>query len=804
MKTGGVTHSKPRLKPTKSIRFKLIAVMMGVASLTALLGYLIFISWFMSSQQKHSIEQAQSIGQLLGQDFVKILMLNDMNAASDVSTKLRSFPQIQTIVLYNTASKAVHMYDRNHQVNPIDFPDNPAHYPKVDGNLLEVLIEASYLESAFGHVLIRMHVLSLGDVLRRDLPALMLVICFMLVFSFGMAFFLERRFTDPIYKLIKFLDEIVTSDQLTKRVETAENNEFNRLYAEVNTMLERLDASQRQLKISSVAFNTPSGMVISDRNNRIVQVNEAFTKITGYNPDEVLNKPPSILNSGHQDKGFYRKMWQDLKENNYWSGEIWNRHKDGHIYPEFLTIQPIFDENDQIEYFVGSFIDLTTQKDAEEKLHQLTYYDSLTRLANRNLLTNTLDSLLNHPNKAFVLICFDIVNFKLVNDSLGQGVGDKLLVELALRLKSKLKACELISRLGSDEFAIIFPLINTDTTSRTLEIEQYIEQILESISTPFNIHHHTVRCNGKAGVSNVFEKGMLTTADIIHQANAALHRAKISPDQSFVFFNHEAQKITRHYFEVQTDLLTGLDTHQFSLYYQPQTTTEGNLRGAEALIRWNHPTKGMISPAEFIPVAEQSGFIVSLGDWVLDQGCYQLSKWKNQPGFEHLSLAINVSSKQFYRADFPNKVKQAIEKHQISPRLLKLELTESLLAHDLDQVIANMKQLSKLGVKISLDDFGTGYSSLSYLQHLPLDQIKIDQSFVRNILASETKSKAIIKTIISLCQAYDFDVIAEGVETQEELNVLTQLGCQNFQGYYFSKPLNQSDFADYASVSIRR
>lgn len=779
----------------KSIRFKLIAVMILVAGSTALMGYLAFLSWFMSSQHHQATEQAQSISLMLGQEFARILLLNDVHAAADLSAKLQSFPSLKTMVLFDANQQPVHVYNRDERMVEPVFPLlNDGISPLFNKGVLDVLVESRYLQSNLGHVLIKMDVLSLQQAIKRDLPVLSIIGLLMLVFSFLLAFLLEKRFTSPIYHLIEFLDDIVTADQLSHRLVCKQQNEFCQLYSEVNTMLERLDSSQRQLKISSVAFDIPSGMVITDKNNRIIQINPAFTQITGYKIEDLLGQTPALLNSGRQDQSFYRKMWQDLEKHNYWSGEIWNRHKNGHVYPELLTIQPVRDEQSNIEYFVGNFIDLTKQKDVEQKLSQLTYYDTLTGLANRTLLMKTLDHLLATPDREFVLICFDIENFKLVNDSLGQLGGDRLLTALADRLKEALSdRVELIARLGSDEFAIIYCLEKDDVTANLLDVESTVQHLLSIIARPYTLDGQLVRCLGKAGISQIGRQGEYPAA-MVTQANTALHQAKSSDDNAFAFFDASAQQITQHFFSVQADLLAGLEQNQFVLYYQPQTTAVGNLLGAEALIRWIHPEKGMISPADFIPVAEASGLIVQLGDWVLEEACRQLARWQKIPAFESLTLSINVSSKQFYQSGFADKVQRILNQYPVNPCCLKLELTESLLVQNIEQVIENMRKLNDLGLKISLDDFGTGYSSLSYLHRLPLSQIKIDQSFVRNLLDPETKSKAIVKTIISLCEAYDFDVIAEGVETEKDLEILQRLGCEHFQGYYFSRPLPVSVF----------
>jgi len=661
-----------------------------------------------------------------------------------------------------------------------------AHY-QIDNNRIDIYVPAIYQQTELGYVLIRLKIHSLIDVLWKDLPIILFIAFFMLFLSFLLANFLEKQFTDPILKLVRFLEEIIDDGKLDKRVATNENNEFKILYREVNTMLESLEASQQQLKLASVSFDTPSGMLITDANHTIIQANKAFYTITGYTPEETIGNTTKMLQSGRHSADFYRAMWRDIKEKNYWSGEIWNRHKDGHFFPEYLTIQPVFNAQNSIQYYVGSFIDLTMQKRAEEKLDRLSMYDPITNLANRAFLMQSIGELLEQRYEMIGLICFDINNFKMINDTFGHDVGDLVLMEIAERLRADYAKIELICRLGGDEFSLLVKSDKTDFLQATLELEQLAEAVIDLIRRPFLIKQQQILCAGSAGIAYSLKNNPIAAIALIQQAEAALHQTKKLDNKFISFFDDKSEKVARSYFELYVDLSHAIEDEQLRLYYQPQVNEAGKVVGCEALIRWQHPEKGMISPADFIPVAEQSDLIIRIGQWVLETACKKLSDW--QSVHPQLTVAINVSSKQFYQPDFYQQVKKLIEENNINASLIKLELTESLFAKDIDGIVTNMLKLSSLGVQISLDDFGTGYSSLQYLQKLPLHQVKIDQSFVKNMLNDNNTDESIIKAIISLGSAYGFNVIAEGVEQQSQLGRLVALGCCYFQGYYFSKPL---------------
>ncbi|WP_417584902.1 putative bifunctional diguanylate cyclase/phosphodiesterase [Nitrincola sp.] len=787
----------PRFKG--SIRRRLIVMIMLLVSITGLSGYCSFLYWFMSNQQQHAVSQAETVALVLSQDFARLLLLNDVTVAADISAKLVSFPTLKSMVLYNHDGKPVHQYQHNaERIIPADLADQSAALAKGElrDDRLHFMLPASYQGSIFGQVYIQLQATRILQIIQRDAPALVVIGLLMMLASYILAATVEKRFSGPILRLVSFLERISDSNQLQQCIVTRENNEFGKLYLEVNTMLERLDQSQKALQLAAIAFDTPSGMFITDANNRILQVNRAFTEITGFTADECIGNTPAMLKSGRQDLTFYEAMWQQIKTRHYWAGEIWNKRKNGKIYPEYLTIQPVLNDNQEPLNYVAAFIDLSRQKSAEDKLEYFTLHDPLTGLANRKLLTETLEQQLK-TNAAGALLCFDLNNFKLVNDSFGQETGDHLLLQIAHRMRNKLKDADLMVRLSADEFALWFNQLSDQPQSVALEAEGLAERVMDLMASPFIINNQPLSCSASVGIAIATSSDPVSATQLVQQADSALHQAKQGDGSQTAFYDAKAATIAREYIQLHTALLQALKNHEFCLYYQPQTNAQGRVIGAEALIRWINPEKGLISPLHFIPTAERSGLILAIGEWVLQTACMTLRSWQESASTRGISLSVNVSTRQFYQEDFIDQVKQALQLSGANPRQLKLELTESLLADDLSRVVETMKALTSLNVQLSLDDFGTGYSSLQYLQRLPLDQIKVDQSFIKDMLNSHSKNEAIVRTVLSLGEAFGFEVMAEGVETLEQLKFLQQIGYRQFQGYYFCRPIPQGQFLDY-------
>lgn len=789
---------------THSIRQKLILIIMGSVASSFLLGYLIFVSWFQINQQRESLNQAEVISQLLSQEFAKLMLINQLDIAVDISNKLASFDKLERMVLFNQQGEAVHKYLADPLITrPSNLQEAHAWLEQSqERHHISFLIPASYQGLELGMVFISLSYQSLASRIMHDAHYISFTILFALGFSFLMAFWLEKRFSQPVINLVQFLERIISGEQLNQRIETSEINEFKTLYDEVNTMLARIQKDHTELSLAAVTFNTPSAIMITDQTHHIMRVNRAFSEITGYTADEVIGKTPSILRSDQHEPRFYNQIKYQLRSQHQWQGQIWNRKKNGALFLEDISIQPVYNSQKELINFVAIFTDITEQYYAEKKLKELVSFDQVTGLSNRKQLTDNLEKLLTKQQQITALICFDINDFKKINDVFGHALGDELLIELANRLRAQFYDALLLARIGGDEFALITRLPNEAKSELIFEFEREAERILSLIELPFDLSQQTINVKGSVGISYALPEQSISAETLIQQADAALHQAKTNEDQSIIFFDPKAEEEALAAIELYNQLKHAIKAKQLELYYQPQHHKTEGLVGAEALVRWKHPDKGLIPPNHFIPLAENSDLILPLGQWVLNQACEQLADWQANQKTAHLSLAVNVSAKQFYAKDFVEQVTQQIKQHCLDARKLKLELTESLVAKDLEHMTNIMAQLTQLGVKLSLDDFGTGYSSLRYLQKLPLTQVKIDQSFVRNLLSQQHNDEAIVKTIISLGQAYEFDIIAEGVETQAQRQLLEDLGCLAYQGYFYSPPLPIKEFTTYVHRQI--
>jgi diguanylate cyclase (GGDEF)-like protein/PAS domain S-box-containing protein len=544
------------------------------------------------------------------------------------------------------------------------------------------------------------------------------------------------------------------------------------------------------LRIAAVAFEAQEGMVITDRNNRIIRVNKAFTEVTGYSAEEAIGNSPSLLRSGRHDDAYYQEMWQDLQSKGRWHGEIWNRRKNGEVYPEWLTITAVRDAAGRIGHFVAAFLDISHRKEAEDKIHHLALYDPLTQLPNRSLLyeriAHTLSSFSRNSGYA-ALLFIDMDNFKTLNDSFGHDMGDLLLQQIAKRLKHCIRESDTVSRIGGDEFVIMLENLGPNAQEAGTQARLVAEKIIDAINEPFLLREHEYHTTPSLGIA-LFHDQRIGLEELLQRADLAMYQAKSAGRNTLCFFDPQMQAAIQERVALESDLRQALKQQDFLLYYQPQVNAAGEVTGAEALVRWPHPARGMVSPGVFIPVAESTGLILPLGQQVLEMACRQLVQWQQQPQTRHLSLAVNVSAHQFRQDNFVAQVKEVVERTGIRPEFLKLELTETLLLDDSEAVIERMAALRQLGIRFALDDFGTGYSSLSYLKRLPLDQLKIDQSFVRDVL-SDPNDAVIAKTVLALGQSLGLAVIAEGVETEAQRDFLLAHGCTNFQGYLFGRPM---------------
>jgi diguanylate cyclase (GGDEF)-like protein/PAS domain S-box-containing protein len=571
------------------------------------------------------------------------------------------------------------------------------------------------------------------------------------------------------------------------------------------------DTTQRklieaELRIAATAFNAQMGMTITDAHNTILRVNQSFTNITGYTQDEVIGKTPHMLSSGRHDDAFYKAMFQEISEHGMWAGEIWNRHKNGGVFPEWLTITAVKDEHGEISHYVAAFSDISERKAAETQIRNLAFYDPLTDLPNRRLLMDRLELAMTAGERhqhVSALLFIDLDNFKTINDTLGHHMGDQLLQQVATRLVDCVRSCDTVARLGGDEFVVMLEDLSDQASEAASEAEMIGSKVLTSLQVPYTVADHTCRATASIGVA-LFTDKRESIDDLLKRADMSMYQAKASGRNTLRFFDPQVQASVLAKANLEVALRVAIERQEFCLFYQAQVTANGEVAGAEALVRWLDPVKGMVSPADFIPLAEQSGLILPLGAWVLETACAQLAMWGKTAAMSHLLLAVNVSVVQFRHPEFVNQVVAILTRTGANPKRLKLELTESLLVEDVENVIAKMSTLKAIGVGFSLDDFGTGYSSLAYLSRLPLDQLKIDQGFVKEIETSDT-AVVICAATINLAHSLRLKVVAEGVETQAQLYFLSTVHrCDFLQGYLFSRPLPVAEFEKLVNARCSR
>lgn len=578
-------------------------------------------------------------------------------------------------------------------------------------------------------------------------------------------------------------------------VTTFDHPEFGRVWVSEYQDITERKQSEHQLRIAATAFEAHEGMVITDADTVILQVNQAFTQTTGYLPEEVIGKTPRILKSGLHDARFYSGMWSIIVNTGSWQGEIWNRRKNGEIYPELLTITSVKNAHGEVTNYIANINDITERKYSEDKIKYLAYYDQLTELPNRTLLYDRLKKAFAVSARSDLygaLLFIDLDNFKTLNDTLGHHIGDLLLQQVAQRLSMSIREGDTVARLGGDEFVIILENLSVSSGEATTQSASIGKKILTTLTMPYTLDSHTYLSTPSIGFA-LFKGHCVPIDSLMQQADIAMYQAKAAGRNTLRFFDQHMQDMLNQRIALENDLRQAIQNRQFLLNYQAQVDGSKHTIGAEALIRWLHPERGMIPSSEFIPLAEETGLILPIGLWVLETACLQLVTWAREPATRHLRIAVNVSVHQFRQEDFAKQVRELLDQTGADPSKLKLELTESLLVDNVEDVIGKMNLLRDLGLGFSLDDFGTGYSSLSYLKRLPLEQLKIDQGFVRDLL-TDPNDAAIALTIIALAQSMGLDVIAEGVETIEQRDFLAIHGCHHFQGYLFGRPVSIEKF----------
>lgn len=567
-----------------------------------------------------------------------------------------------------------------------------------------------------------------------------------------------------------------------------------------NDITAKHQADERQQLHAAAMDSTRDGILITDLNACILACNPAFTEITGYSESDILGQSPSILQSERQDDHFFLRMWNSVQQDGQWQGEIWSRHKNGEIFPQWLTVNEVRNGQSAATHYVAVMTDLTMLKRSEQRLDHMAHYDLLTDLPNRVLLRSLLQRAIDRAqrnDRQVGVLFLNLDQFKMVNDSLGHASGDELLLNVTRRLNDRLRGEDTLGRLGGDEFVVML-----ETLQESLDAELIARDLLAALDMPFMLPDgHEAHARASIGIS-VYPQDGATAQELLHHADAAMHRAKEHGGNQFAFYTREFSARALERLEMAAGLRRALANQEFILHYQAKVDLpSGRITGAEALLRWQRPGKGIVPPLHFIPLAEKSGQIVAIGAWVIDEACRQIRAWRDA-GLAGIKLAVNVSARQFGSPELEAVVTDALEKHGVMPQHLTLELTESMLMEDPENSIARLANLKRLGVQLALDDFGTGYSSLAYLSRFPMDQLKIDRSFVVDIVTDPSAAN-IANSVIALAHRMQLKVVAEGVETEAQLGYLKKNHCDEMQGYYFSKPLPAEEFASLVRGGTR-
>ncbi|MDF3202366.1 EAL domain-containing protein [Pseudomonas sp. 1912-s] len=571
-------------------------------------------------------------------------------------------------------------------------------------------------------------------------------------------------------------------------------------FARANLIQQPLKENRERLRQAAAVFDcTREGVLVTDAQGLIVHVNRAFIEITGYQGEDVLGRQPSLFKSGRHSASFYQQMFQTLERDGEWSGEIWNRRKSGEIYPQWQTIRVIRDEQGNISHYVAVFSDISAIKHSEHELAHLAHHDPLTDLPNRLLFTDRAEQALASAQihkRGCALLLLDLDHFKIINDSLGHNVGDQLLKAVGERLQGLFGPGVTLARLGGDEFAVL-----AESCPQVVQAAALAQRILDGMKEPFIFDGHQLFISASIGIS-LFPSDALSAEQLLRNADSALFKAKSAGREGYALYTEELTAHAQHRVEMAGELRRALDQQELRVYYQPVHDLENSrLIGVEALVRWQHPERGLVPPGEFIPIAERTGLIADIDAWVMDQACRQMCQWL-AGGAPLTFLAVNVSSRLFARRELYEQVAKVLHDTGLDPAFLELEVTESAVMEDPEVALEQMHRLRELGLRLAIDDFGTGYSSLLRLKRLPVQKLKIDQGFVAGLPWDEDDA-AIVRVVIALAQSMGMQVHAEGIEQVEQARFLLEQRCDLGQGYWFGRPMPASEL-DWARAPIIR
>ncbi|MFN3356752.1 MAG: phosphodiesterase DibA [Pseudomonas sp.] len=557
-------------------------------------------------------------------------------------------------------------------------------------------------------------------------------------------------------------------------------------FAAASQLQQPLKENRERLRQAAAVFDcTREGVLVTDARGLIVHVNRAFMAITGYQGEEVMGQPPSLFKSGRHSSSFYQEMFQTLARDGEWSGEIWNRRKSGEIYPQWQTIRVIHDDHGDLSHYVAVFSDISAIKNSEHELAHLAHHDPLTDLPNRLLFTDRAEQALASAQlhkRGCALLLLDLDHFKIINDSLGHNVGDQLLKLAGERLQGLLGPGVTLARLGGDEFAVL-----AESCSQVVQAAALAQRMLDVMKQPFIFDGHQLFISASIGIS-LFPSDALSAEQLLRNADSALFKAKSVGREGFALYTEELTAHAQNRVEIASELRRALDQQELRVYYQPVHELHGSrLVGVEALVRWQHPERGLVPPCEFIPIAERTGLIADIDAWVMHQACWQMCQWLAD-GAPLKFIALNVSSRLFARRELYEQVAQVLHETGLDPAYLELEVTESAVMEDPEVALEQLHRLRELGLRLAIDDFGTGYSSLLRLKRLPVQKLKIDQGFVAGLPWDEDDA-AIVRVVIALAKSMGMQVHAEGIEQVEQARFLLEQDCDMGQGYWFGRPM---------------
>ncbi len=580
-------------------------------------------------------------------------------------------------------------------------------------------------------------------------------------------------------------------------VHDAENDPIG-LEIFLTEIYDRLSDQDKLRLHARIIEDSDQGILITDANERIVSINRAFSRITGYSPMEAIGQTPDLLRSGLHDANFRAEVRDAMRGSGPWQGEIVGRRKSGELFPQSVTISVVRNEDNVITHAFSIFSDISRHKEAEARLQKLANYDTVTGLPNRSLLNQLVGQALmaarrNNDHGALMVIALS--RLSSINYTLGHEVGNALLCQIAAQFRQTLRDEDVLARIDGDKFVVA--LLHIDKREHAGIVAH---KLLATLNTPFIVESHELHISASIGIS-VYPEDSLDTAMLTRYADVAMMRVQQSGETGFLFYSTEMNQRAKEHLRIEGELRHAMVAGELQLYYQPKVSLRnGRIVGAEALIRWKHPERGMISPGVFIPVAEETGLIMEVGSWVIDEACRQIAQWQDDK-LPMPPIAVNISARQFDR-NLPARIQAVLERHQVNPEHLKLEITESLLVRGAENVIPIMNQLVAMGLALALDDFGTGYSSLAYLKKFPISTLKIDRSFVIG-LPHEENDCAIARAIVTMALNLRQEIVAEGVETLEQMEFLRKLGCDQLQGFLFSQPIPAGDFANMVSNGVR-